>query len=59
LVRALVACKIVDGKERHFVLVDECYLDDLPFTLFVDADHLRDEFKEGSARAVINNMDED
>jgi hypothetical protein len=38
-VRASVARKLVDGKERHFVLVDECYLDDLPFTLFVHADH--------------------
>jgi hypothetical protein len=38
-VRASVARKLVDGKERHFVLVDECYIDDLPFTLFVHADH--------------------
>lgn len=37
--RALVARKTVEGKERHFVLLDECYLDDLPFTLFVHADH--------------------
>ena len=37
--KTLIASKRVDGKEHHFVLVDECYLGDMPFTLFVHADH--------------------
>src|SRR5689334_5236656 len=36
----LIAWKVIDGAERHFVLVEEAYSEgEEPFTLFVHADH--------------------
>ncbi|MCC7355610.1 MAG: hypothetical protein IT330_17865 [Anaerolineae bacterium] len=54
----LIAHKMVNNEDLHFVIVEECYSDGgEPFTLFVHANHFSQNRTE-RARSFFNSLDE-